>query len=402
MLRPEDLAQIIEIRLNEIAVELYDAEEIIDKVVFNVTADFQLYERMQKAEYELDDYQPFTPVIISRIDHTQIPANYLRYEETYQMELYGYFDQLTSLEKIFKQYAVEESTTNKSQIIDTFRVSKIATYDMNFGEEILASGGDNRSRVVGTDGGFTWNFLDGIKSSYDIEIKIDSEIMPYINYTYMDSMRPLANKEYTDTGQTNPIRSTRFYGIDLTLPYISTSPVILDIYNEFYSGVYNKTHTLSYNDGEVSFEYDVVIQDKVIVDQYPQILEFTITLVRQEAQSLVKIDGFDIPVLRFELNPESQLSTTININEDKAKSTWLSAGYTITMDVDLSDTSNETVQNLFTDVLKRNFGGEHSITFAKGLITEVFNVILESGTYSFETNPEEMMTLTFTQVDSEV
>jgi len=153
MLRPADIAVLVQTQLNEKAVELFDLGEIVDKIVFNVTADYQLYERMQKAEYELNDYQPFTPVIISRINHYEYPADYLRYEESYTIGIYGFADQLEDLEKIIKAYTVDENTTNKSVIAGDFRITKEAE-DVSFGVEIAPRDGSMRNRVIG-DGGFS-------------------------------------------------------------------------------------------------------------------------------------------------------------------------------------------------------------------------------------------------------
>jgi hypothetical protein len=153
MLRPADIAVLVQTQLNETAVDLFDSGEITEKIVFNVTADYQLYERMQKAEYELDDYQPFTPVIISRIEHYEYPADYLRYEESYTIGIYGYADQIEDLERVVKAYTVDENTINKSVIVADFRITK-ETQDVSFDLDIEPMDGSMNKRVIGT-GGFS-------------------------------------------------------------------------------------------------------------------------------------------------------------------------------------------------------------------------------------------------------
>ena len=271
MLRPADIAVIVQEGLsdnvlsnglNGKAIELFDSGEISEKIVFNVTADYQLYERMQKAEYEVDDYQPFTPVIISRIDHYEYPADYLRYEETYTIGIYGYADQIEDLEKVIKAYTVDENTINKSVVAGGFRITKEAT-DVSFDLDIEPMDGSMNKRVIGT-GGFNWTFLDGIMTSYDVMVTIDGEEMPYISFDWGRMVDSIQSQTIDTTGQTLNHINVKPFAPVIVLPYISTeagTSVIENLYRELYDNVYNKQHTLTYYDNalKTTFTYTVKI-----------------------------------------------------------------------------------------------------------------------------------------------
>jgi len=402
MLRPAEIAALVETALNAKAIELYDAETVDDKVVFNVTADFQLYERMQKAEYETDDYQEFTPVIIARINHYEYPADYLRYEEKYKIGMYGYSDQLVSLERIIKAYVVDENTTNKSVVVSPFRITK-ETADVSFDLDIEPMDGSLAKRVIGA-GSFAWTFLDGIMTSYDIIIKIDNEEMPYISYDFADDPSTIQSQTIGTSGQTANIIGTSFYEIQLVLPYISTSTVIKALYKEFYEGTYNKKHTLTYYDTALAetFTFEVVNTRRRFADTRPKVLDFAISLRRIYPTVTVTIDTVSVPVIDFEFNSGALLSTTTSINDEETENAFLGKNYQVSMQLDVSDTSNTKTQELLLAVLQRNFGTPHTIAFVKGTISESYNVYLNGGTYKWQLNPVDKISITFVKIDSDV
>lgn len=399
ILRPEEVAIILQTNLNELAVDMYEAGLVTDKIVFNITADFQLYERLQTEEYQVDDYQDFTPAIIARTQFYQTPADYIRYEETYDFRVYGYSAQLDSLERILKQFTSNENTVDQSVVESGFRITK-AMEDVSFDLDLYSNDGTLEKRVEGL-GSINWNFLEGPMTSFDVDIFIDGVNVPYLQYGFVDSNRTIANSPLTVEGS-NGLKSVGFYGIQLTLPYISTSPTIVGMYQDFYSGVYNKTYTFDYVDSAgVTFTYDVIVQDKSFVDTVPKILDFTVTLVRSETQIDLTIDGAVVPVLAFSINSGSTLETYQNINSDEAENAYLGSAFEIDMEIDISDTDNPKVQEILQTVLSRSFGTEMVIAYTKGAITASWPVLLKDGNYSFDTNPEEKVTLKFVKSDSE-
>lgn len=402
MLRPADIAALVETALNAKAIALYDATTVDDKIVFNVTADFQLYERMQKAEYEVGDYQKFTPVIIARIDHYEYPADYLRYEEKYSIGMYGYSDQLISLERIIKAYVVDENTTNKSVVVSPFRITK-ETADVSFDLDIEPSDGSLDKRVMGA-GSFAWTFLDGIMTSYDIIIKIDNEEMPYISYDFADEPSTIQTQTIDTSGHTANIVGTSFYEIQLVLPYISTSTVIKALYKEFYEGSYNKKHVLTYYDTALNetFTYNVVSTSRRFADIRPKVLDFAISLRRIYPTVTVTIDTVSVPVVDFSFNAGAELSTTTGINDEDAENAFLGNSYQINMQLDISDTSNTKTQELLLAILQQNFETPHTIAFVKGTISESYDVLFKGGTYQWQNNPTDKIGVTFVKIDSDV
>lgn len=399
ILRPEEIAVILEQSLNTYAISYYDNTDIQDKIVFNVTADYQLYERWQKEEYEIDDNQYFTPVVIKRVDFYQYPADYLRYAETYEIEVYGYAKQLQSLETIFKGYISDENTINKSVVISPFRVTK-ESVDVSFGVELDSKDGSLEKRVQG-QGAFTWSFLDGIKTSYDIDITIDGTSIPYIDFSFVDANRIIASKDLDTVGLTG-LKSTNYYGLQLTIPYISTSTKIVEIYNDFYNGKFNKTYTIAYNDGTVSFSYEVVLQNKTFVDERPKILDYTVTFVRKEETANITIDAIELPVLSFSKSPVVQMSSKHGINEDNVQNAFIGYDYQIVMDIDISDLTNTKAQELFAAVMKNTFNVPYLIDYTKGAVAVQYNVLLKSGSYEMNTSADGKITLVFVELDSEV
>jgi hypothetical protein len=402
MLRPADIAVLVQTALNDKAVTKYDAEEVGDKLYFHVTADYQVYERLQKGEYEVDDYQSITPVIISRVDHYEYPADYLRYEETYTIQVYGYADQLTSLEKLFKEYTVEENTTNKSVVISPFRITKSNT-DLSFGEDLDPMDGTLNKRVQGT-GEFTWSFLDGIMTTYDITIEIDGEEMPYISYNFVDNLSTIQSQEINTTGQTSNIDSTSFYEIILTLPYISTSPVIKSLYNEFYEGTYNKTHTLTYYDTALdeTFTFDVIMSGRLFEDIRPKVLDFVITLRKYYPTATIEIDDVEIPLLSFVMNSGSALSTSTQINSSSAQSAYLGENFQIDVVIPLTDQTNTKVVELFEKVMDYDFSLPHQLTYTKGTYNKTYSVVIQNGSYELAGTAEDSIRLTFVEQDDTI
>jgi len=402
MLTPADIAVLVELQLNAKAIELFDAEEIDDKIVFNVTADYQEYERMQKAEYELDDYQDFTPVIISRIDHYEYPADYLRYEEKYTLAIYGYADQLQDLEKVIKAYTVDENTINKSVMITSFRVTKETT-DVSFGVEIEPQDGSLRKRVIG-NGGFSWTFLDGIMTSYDIVVTIDGEVMPYISFDWGTNIDSIQSQAINTTGQTINSINTKPFTPVLTLPYISTSEVIKNLYKELYSRVYNKSHVLTYYDTALdeTFTYNVKISTGTFSDIKPKVLDFIVVFERISPTVTLTIDGVEVPLIDFDISTTAQLDTDIKINSDKSASAFLGTGYAIIMSLDISDETNTKTQELLSNVLNQTFETPHIIQLIKGSITASYEVLLQGGSYKFNNNPIDSIQLVFTELDGDI
>lgn len=402
MLRPAEIAVIWETALNTTAANKYAAEEVTDKIVFNVTADYQLYERLQKGEYALDDYQNVTPVIIARVDHYEYPADYLRYEETYEIKVYGYADQLVSLEKILKEFTVEENTTNKSVVISPFRITK-EQEDISFGIELDAMDGSLNKRIEGT-GEFTWTFLDGVMTSYDIIIKIDNEEMPYLAFGFNDSIGSIQNETIDAAGQTSSILANSAYEMILTLPYISTSPVIKALYKEFYEGTYNKLHTLTYYDSALNetFTFDVRVGSKMFADERPRILDFTITLIRVYEQVTITIDGVHVPVLNFEIQSGAQLSTSTKINSSDAKSVNMGENFQMLLTIPIDDSTNTKIDELLQQVINYDFSTPHQVELTKGSINKIYDVLIYNGNYSFEGNPQGIINLTLVEQDDSV
>lgn len=402
MLRPEEIAIIIETNLNTKAQELYDAEIIFDKIVFNGTADFQLYERMQKGEYEVDDYQEFTPFVIERVDHYEYPADYLRYEERYIIRIYGYEAQLVSLETIIKAFVVDENTTNKSIVIAPFRITK-ETEDVSFGLGLEPLDGSLKKRVSG-EGSFSWSFLDGIMTSYDTIIKIDNEEIPYITFEFQDSPGTIQSQAINSTGQTLNIKGVSFYEIQMVIPFISTSTVIKNLYREFYDGTYNKSHVLTYYDTALdqTFTFDVRMTNKQFFDTQPKVLDFACTFVRTYPTVTVEIDTIEVPVLSYSISSNTELSTTTGINKDVSESAYLGNSYSINMELDISDLTNTKTEELLSAVWNQTFETPHTITITKGSLIGTYPVLLNGGSYSFESNPNDKVSLSFIKIDSTV
>lgn len=402
MLRPADIAALVETKLNDKVVELFDLGEIDTKIVFNVTDNYQLYERMQKAEYELDDYQEFTPVIISRLDHYEYPADYVRYEESYSIGIYGFADQIIDLERVIKAYTVDENTIYKSVTVGDFQITK-ETQDVSFELDIEPMDGTQRKRVIG-EGGFSWTFLDGIMTSYDVTVTVDGETMPYIAFDWGRSADTIQSQAINSTGQTlNNINVKPFTPV-LTLPYISTSPVIKALYKELYSNVYNKSHVLTYYDTALdeTFSYDVKISTGSFNDTKPKILDFIVVFERILPTVSLSIDSVSVPLVEFSIDAGAEISTSTKINSDVSESAYLGSGYTITMSLDISDLTNTKTQELLGYVLTQTFDTPHTLQLIKGSIQADYNVLLRSGSYKFNNNPIDSIVLVFTEVDSDV
>jgi hypothetical protein len=283
-----------------------------------------------------------------------------------------------------------------------FRITK-ETADVSFDLDIEPEDGSLDKRVIGF-GSFAWTFLDGIMTSYDIIIKIDGEEMPYISYDFADAPSTIQTQTIDTTGQTANIIGVSFYEIQLVLPYISTSTVIKALYKEYYDGTYNKKHTLTYYDTALAeiFTFEVINTARRFADTRPKVLDFAISLRRVYPTVVVTIDTVAVPVIDFTFNAGSQLSTTTLINEEEVENAYLGNNYQINMQLDISDTTNTKTQALLLAILQQNFGTPHTIGFTKGAISETYNVLLNGGTYQWQINPVDKISITFVNLSSDV
>jgi hypothetical protein len=397
----QEISNLISIQLNTLSQSLYDDEEITSKIYFYGTSDVSTYERIQLGEYELDDYQKITPFILRSINFSQEPEDYTRYEEAFELKIYGYLNEKTDLEKIFNVYTQLENTSNRVVALDTYRIEKSTSKLTIFPEILQSQDGRLEDRIEGTLS-FIWSIAKGITTSDDITITIDGDPIPY-NMLSLTSEKRTVNTQLTSTtGITTFLSSVMGYNLVFNLPYLTTNTKLTTLFEDVWNKKYNKKYAIVITIAEnIVLNEDVYLVSGSFIDPKPTILDFEVVFNRVPKQTEIKIDDVGVPVLEFNISNKAEVSPSVKINEDSTKSTYLSSNFTINMTLPLyeSDSSNTTISGLLADVLEGAFGTSYIIKIIRDTFEKEYNVILIDGTYSFSTDSNGTMEITFTEED---
>jgi uncharacterized protein YifE (UPF0438 family) len=209
--RTDEVASLTRDRLNETSASLYDAGIIQSKVVFGGTSDFITYERWQTQEYTINDNQLITPFILNSINFAQDKEDYTRYEEQFTLSLYGFVNQKEDIEKIFAQYTNEENTVNRVTTLDgVFRVAKDVGKLIIEPSYLNAQDGSDETRFVASLD-FIWSFAEGITTSDDITITIDTIPIPYNMISFTPEKRNINTQDMSITGIDKYMSTTTGY-----------------------------------------------------------------------------------------------------------------------------------------------------------------------------------------------
>jgi len=396
----QDIANLISIELNDIAKDLKTNGDILTDFVFYGTSDLATYERIQTGEYEMDQYEKITPFILRSTNFAQQPEDYTRYEEAFELKIYGYINEKTDLEKVFNTYTNLENTTNRVMSLDIFRVEKSVSKLWIDSEILQAQDGTLEDRFEGTLG-FIWSIAEGITTSDDITIMIDGVEIPYNIISLTSEKRNINSEPLTVSGIDKFMSTVSGYTISLDLPYLTTNTKLVELFQDVWNKKYNKKYSLSIAIGaQISFVDEVFLSMGAFEDPKPTILNFAVTFKRVPKQTQIYINDILVPTLEFSIVNEAQLSPTVKINEDSNKSVYLSSNFTIDMTLPLDESdSNSTISTILGNILDGTFGTSYRVSLVRNTFNKEYNVILAKGSYSFDTDSSGSIDITFTEED---
>jgi len=395
MLKPQEIANILSTKLNTLSLLLYEEEKITKKILFHVVADYQMYERFQKGEYEINDNQRITPCIINRLDFDSSKLNFGNYNETYSIQIYGYFDEVFELEEIIKTLVYYENTEIQTETIDDWEVNKHFD-DINFGEEIFPLDGTDEKRVEGV-GSFSLEFISGVKTSHDFILSLDGEEIPYLSFNYsIDKAQSGTSGDSIETLVNGMFDSE----IIITFNYQTGVTKILELIEDIQDHqLYNKKYTLNIDDGENDIDYDVYISrgEFSVIKPY-SLPVVTVVFSRYTDKVSIKLNDEAVLVANFSYDYDTQVDITNLINDTNSKAIPTFDSFSINMDI-LLDGSTIATQ-LKKEALKRDFGKLYELTFVDTDEEEItFKVLSKKILYSFTDNPTSFLNCTFIKYD---
>jgi hypothetical protein len=402
------MANIVASDLNDISQILYDAEEISTKILFQGTDDSTIYERWIKGEYDLETDIRITPFILESIDFYQLREDYMRYEETFGLRVYGYFTEKIDLEKIFNYYTNIENTSNKTVVIESLRIEK-ETGRIDFDIEMFAKDGSDESRIEGSLF-FTWYFLGGGVTSDNIEVKINNVRIPYKFYNFESAKRNISTLDFTSSGITQLLNSAYGYSVAMTLPLLTDNNVIMEIYEDVYAKRYNKKYTFEYklfkdDTTFFSFSDDLYLLGGNSPDQKPSVLDFDVMFARVPKSIEIYIDDVRIPILEYSYSFSPQQDEAVNINDEKVKNVNIFSTFNISLTLPLNENNENTkINELYTDIHNRNIDKIYNIRLKRNNLLDVtYNVILsQDNSFSGDIDANQFFQCSFVEVDGEV
>ena len=396
----QEIANIVDTELNDLAKQMYTDGDITTKFVFYGTADLVTYERFQLGEYELDVYEKITPFLLRSVNFAQSPEDYTRYEESFELILYGYENEKTDLERVFNKFTYTENTINRVVTQGIYRIEKSASRLYINPNKLTAMDGTLDDRIEGSLG-FIWSIAEGVVTSDDIIVKIDGVEIPYNVLSINTDKKNIQSEPITATGINKYISGSTAQLISLNLPYLTTNAKLVELFKDVWNKKYNKKYTLTIGIGDdISYTEDVSMVLGTFDDPKPTILNFLVIMKRVQKQTAVYINDTLVPVMSFGYTNQGDINQTVKINEDSNKSVYLSSNFGISLAIALDENdSNEAVNQIMSDIFDGSFGTSYQIRVVRNTIDKTYNVILTTGAYSFEDDTSGTIQIEFTEED---
>lgn len=397
----QEVANLVATQLNDLATDMYTSNDITTKFVFYGTADLATYERIQTGEYEIDDYEKITPFLLRSVNFAQSPEDYTRYEESFEINVFGFYAEKTDLERVFNAFTNQENTTNRVVAEGIYRIEKSVSKIFIYPTLITAMDGTLEDRIEGTLS-FIWSIAEGIVTSDDIHVYIDSVEIPYNVLSLISEKRNILSEPITATGINTYMSTVTGQSLSMNLPYLTTNAKLIELFQDVWSKTYNKKYLLSITIGSnISYSNYVTLSSGTFEDPKPTILSFGVLFKRVQSQTEIYINDVLVPVLDFSFGNQAEVSPTVKINEDSNKSAYLSSNFGISMTLPLHETdANSSIADLFSKIMDGTFGTSYTVRLVRNTyFTRTYNVILVNGSYSFEHDTSDSIEVEFTEED---
>jgi hypothetical protein len=394
-----NLANYIQTELNNIATEMYDNSDILEKVVFFVTDSEQSYDdAYTNMEYALNDEIKYTPVLLKRIFATkQDDYVYGKFIETYRMEVLSFMDNKTSVELVFNRFTEEQNIGDYQTLADGTQVKKNHS-QLAFFSLINAKSGTNKHFISYTYE-FTWDYVIGSIISDASSLDVDGVTLDFLGIAFQNDKIAIANVPYG----TNVLPSTNGMTYSITFPILKGDSAGAlknqELFDDITLNRYNKTHTLEWVlDDYKTVSLTGMVRSGSVIYNRDELVSFVVVFEQALPRTTVQLNSTTLPVLTFNLQRENNVESIVKT--DSVESVAVSTGYNIIMRV-AHDHSNALSRTLLSQVMSGVIGTEYTISVLVGTqnqITFSDTVILKGGTYQFEQTGELIYEVTFVKV----
>jgi len=394
-----NLANYIQTELNNIATEMYDNSDILEKVVFFVTDSEQSYDdAYTNMEYALNDEIKYTPVLLKRIFATrQEDYTYGKFIENYRMEILSFMDNKTSVELVFSRFTEEQNINHYETLADGTDVKKNHG-KLSFFSLINAKSGTNKHFISYTYD-FTWDYVIGSIISDASRLFVDSVEIEFIGLAFQNDKIAIANVPYG----TNVLPSTNGMTYAFTFPILKGDSVQAlknqELFDDITLNRYNKTHQLQWVlDDYKTINVNAIVRSGSVNYNQDELVSFVVIFEQALPRTTVQLNSTTLPILTFNLQRENNVESIVKT--DSVESFAVSTGYNIIMRV-AHDHDNALSRTILSQVMSGVIGTEYTISVLVGTqnqITFSDTVILKGGTYQFEQTGELIYEVTFVKV----
>jgi hypothetical protein len=394
-----EIAAIVEQELNDIAVELYNDDELSNKIVFKITADFQDYQRSLTKEFEVDDEVVYTPGVLERINFEQFPDSEIgMYSEEYSINIYSFFKDNADIRKIFDTYVYRENTTNRLITEGDWLIQK-TTRAIDLSGEIEPQDGTGEEREVGVFT-FAWSFLDGGVHSSKVVVKIDNVRIP-INAFSLSKEKinfPATNLSY---GELSALILNGGFTLTLNMPYTTSNAKVKEILDDIIKNTsLFKTYSINISDGNVNetLTTHLISGQETFTNNSTVNIEATFAKSSGHAVSIA-IDTIPIIYTTYSFSKDKQLISTVQTGENFVKNIPQSGSLGINIKFPY-DKANTKHQAILRDILEPQFlVNTYTLTRTDGTVSVSYTVRVASGNETSE-NGLDMIEANFVIADT--
>jgi len=381
--------------LNTISNTLYDSEVIDTKVVFKITPNVADYDTMVDMEYVVGDSINYTPVLLKSVA-SSMQDDFISgtYTEGYICEILAFDKDKDSIEKIFNQYAYDESL-NDSFTIDDWTILKANTSRIRFNQTYSATDGSNEDRISYSFD-FTWQFVLGGIMDGASSFKINTKAIDVIGVSFVSDKLSIANVAFGDN--VTPIGATGFT-LSLTIPAQNLTDNKA-LYSDLLSKQYNKQYTIEWVISNFHTQsYDMLLRSGTVNYQRDQLISYTLTFEEALPRTSITVDSINLPILDFNYSRSNEIISNALPVEIK------SAGTQSFYEMDIKFGYLPTIaksQDLLKAILNCDYMQttyEIILTLAGG-VSKTYNVMLKSGSYTFQQTAELIYDCKFVEVDT--
>jgi hypothetical protein len=382
-----NLASIVQTKLNFIADTFYTANNIDYKIVFRVTDSEQSFnDDITRMDFQGENIS-YTPILIKRVFATkQSDYVYGKYIETYRLEILSLETQKNDIEKIFDEYSYQENF-NDYEIIEGVQIKK------NNGKILFqglsnAQSGTNKHFII-YNYEFTWNYIIGSMVKESSVLRIDNVEIEFVGIAYTNDKSLVPNIPFGN----NTLAQTNGQVLQVTLPLVQgTDNAALknqELFNDITNRIYNKTHNIQWIiDDYKTISFEAHVRDGQIRYNTDELIAFTITFERTLPRTVLTINGVTIPILMFMVQREYTLENRVTVEEMQSVQTYSAFSINIRVAHDHNIAVSRTLLN---DIINNNIGTQYTIVSSTGTtntITGTYACFLQRGIYQYEQTGE--------------